>query len=136
VTDPFNIALGISIAAGLLTIIIVVIVTHISSPEREEREYEAPPRPVPPPAPHRPAPEPRSVSRPKSQVAESVPGQTAVKEGPAERPEKPKKRLRKKGKIERYPECFGTKYLYEKCKRDCGVEEECLKAIKILEPYS
>ena len=124
-TDLFTVALGISLAAGLLTILIIIVVTRISAGgERERRTYEAPPRPTPPPAPPEPRAEPKPSAVPKPPEA---PRKKAV--GKPKRP-------RKKGKIEHYPDCFGTKYLYEKCKRDCGVVEECLKSIKILEPYS
>jgi|GEM_PF-6580482 len=33
----------------------------------------------------------------------------------------------------KYPECFGTDYQLEKCKRDCGVAEECIKAVELLQ---
>lgn len=33
----------------------------------------------------------------------------------------------------KYPECFGTDYIFQNCKRNCGVAEECERAIKILE---
>lgn len=42
----------------------------------------------------------------------------------------------KRGKIispAKYPECFGTDYLLEKCKKDCGVAEECIKAVELLQ---
>lgn len=42
----------------------------------------------------------------------------------------------KKGKMvspAKYPECFGTDYLLEKCKKDCGVVEECIKAVELLQ---
>ncbi|MDI6655191.1 MAG: hypothetical protein QME59_04820 [Candidatus Hydrothermarchaeota archaeon] len=42
----------------------------------------------------------------------------------------------KRGKIispAKYPECFGTDYKLEKCKRDCGVAEECIKAVEVLQ---
>lgn len=54
-----------------------------------------------------------------------------------EPPSKPiEKRLAKKvSKISpnKYPECFGTDYIFQNCKRNCGVAEECERAIKILE---
>ncbi|MBI5252847.1 MAG: hypothetical protein HY930_00390 [Euryarchaeota archaeon] len=33
----------------------------------------------------------------------------------------------------KYPECFGTDYKLEKCKKDCGVVEECIKAVEVLQ---
>lgn len=42
----------------------------------------------------------------------------------------------KKGKVispAKYPECFGTDYKLEKCKKDCGVAEECIKAVEVLQ---
>ncbi len=119
--DLFTVALGISLAAGFLTILIVIIVTRLSA---EERVYEAPP-------PAQPESKPSPTPTPPSAL-EQPPAIKKVKEELS----KPKKKPRKKGKLERYPDCFGTKYIYEKCKRDCGVVDECLKVIEILEPYS
>ncbi len=42
----------------------------------------------------------------------------------------------RRGKIigpAKYPECFGTDYKLEKCKKDCGVVEECIKAVEVLQ---
>jgi hypothetical protein len=32
----------------------------------------------------------------------------------------------------RYPECFGTDAEFKKCKKDCGVVEDCSKAVQLL----
>lgn len=42
----------------------------------------------------------------------------------------------RRGKIispAKYPECFGTDYKLEKCKKNCGVAEECIKAVEVLQ---
>lgn len=49
--------------------------------------------------------------------------------------EKKKPVKKKVGRISpgKYPSCFGTDYFFEKCKKDCGLVEECTKAIEILD---
>ncbi|MEK6977333.1 MAG: TrkA C-terminal domain-containing protein [Candidatus Hydrothermarchaeota archaeon] len=50
-------------------------------------------------------------------------------EGPGKKSKKRAKDLSPK----EYRDCFGNAEDYEKCKRDCGSEEECAKAVRLLE---
>lgn len=50
-------------------------------------------------------------------------------EGPGKKSKKRVKDLSPK----EYRDCFGNAEDYEKCKRDCGSEEECAKAVRLLE---